>query len=596
MHSKRASRGLLGILLLVSLAWLVTGCQPTAIRSEHTVRDWSRGKVVGKAALNDRVALATDAPGDNVYLVWVAERETNGPEALHFVHLDRAGRVLVEGELPIAVDRPNQVTFCVDQKNQLHLMWIDRREGIYQLLYVHLDQDGQPSAAPQVVSLPEAPVENYSMALDNADHLDVFWCAKEGSKAGLYHLQLDEAGQILAANRNLGRKGFDPTFRMDRNSVLHLAWLEEPSTGEREIYYATFDQQTRALANVTKIEALPLPLGMNLNRLALGLGDGEVYIFWAVERRGGGMSQPMAEAFYVSFPLGQSAAGGTPQPVSIPPLSHPQYARVASGYGIHELASHEVYPLSAQFVYLPWTIQGHRDELVTVFAVQILTQNKTMMPIVLTVWAKGQMKGYQIAGQTRGISQKPVIQVDARNDLHLAWVDAAGFGVYDVYYAGTSAEARSNLNRVTPQDVLTGVSDFFWGVMQSLSFFPIVILWAILPLMLIGVYTFIRAEGDLAYLGSRLMLGIAIFIYMAFKYLFKPTWLAALPLLGVLPPGLADLAAYGVPLLVSGLAGVVTWLCARRRDAVSILPVFGLFVGADALLTLLIYVPGMVAE
>jgi hypothetical protein len=304
----------------------------------------------------------------------------------------------------------------------------------------------------------------------------------------------------------------------------------------------------------------------------------------------------MAESYYVSFPLGKPALSSTPQLVSIPPLSHPQYARVASVYDVHELASQETYPESAQFVYLPYTTQEHREELVTVFAVQILTQNKTMMPIVLTLWAKGQMKGYQIVGQTRSISQKPVIRVDARNDLHLAWVDAAGFGVYDVYYAGTAAEARSALNRVTPQDVLSGTVEFFWGVVESLSFFPIVILWAILPLMLISIYTFIRAEGDLTYRGSRIMLGIAIFIYMAFKYLLKPTWLTALPLLGVLPAGLADISAYGVPLLVSGLAGVVTWLCVRRRDAVSLLPVFGLFVGADALLTLLIYVPGMVAE
>jgi len=191
---------------------------------------------------------------------------------------------------------------------------------------------------------------------------------------------------------------------------------------------------------------------------------------------------------------------------------------------------------------------------------------------------------------------RPVFFEDAQGDLHLAWIDVAGFGVYEVYYASTSAEARANLNRLTAQDVLASAFNFLWGIVQALSFFPIILVWIFVPLLVIILYSFLRVEGDLARLGPRIMLVVSLLLYTIFKYLFRPNWLAALPLPPNLSPGLSDALIYTAPLLISGLATVATILYIKRREYPSLLPSFGFFVACDALLTLLIYVPGIVAE
>jgi len=69
-----------------------------------------------------------------------------------------------------------------------------------------------------------------------------------------------------------------------------------------------------------------------------------------------------------------------------------------------------------------------------------------------------------------------------------------------------------------------------------------------------------------------------------------------LPLPPNLSPGINDALIYAAPVLISGLAGVAMVIYIKRREYPTLLPSFGFFVACDALLTLLVYVPGIVAE
>jgi len=179
---------------------------------------------------------------------------------------------------------------------------------------------------------------------------------------------------------------------------------------------------------------------------------------------------------------------------------------------------------------------------------------------------------------------------------HLNWIDTAGFGRYAVYYAATTPEARQNLNRLGADDVMAALFGVAWGLAQAASFFPIALVWFFPPLVVLALYAFIRAEDSLERVGSRVMLAVGGLLYIASKYVFRPNWLSALPLPRGTPAGLANALLYLAPLLITGIAVVLTWLFVRRRPYVSLLPTFGVFAVSDALLTLLVYVPGILAE
>ena len=585
---------LLGMFLA---AVLLAGCQRIPEKSERASNDWSRGEKLGVASLSNQVGLATDSAGENIYLVWIAERRQPPADVLHWVRLDRAGRTVAEHDLPIAADRPAQVKVVLDPRGVLHLTWLARSDGIPCLFYAPLDVSGQLlGAEPRMLSIPTALVGSYAVGPHPAGGLDVFWSAREGQGAGLYYTRWGEGGQTTVENLSLGRQGFGPAFRTDSGGAIHLTWQEEPEPGEYHTYYALYDSRARTLAKPVEIAFFPVSTGLAAYPPVLGLTQDQVYIFWSLERRGGGLTPPTASSYYVAFPLGKPEAAGQPRGVNIPETRRISYERMASSFPVHALGRVAEGSLPSQFLYLPTATQGQATELATAFSVQITSRTQNIVQIILAIWSQGELQGYQVAGQTRSISLRPILISDERNDLHLAWIDTAGFGAYDVYYANTSAEARAHLNRVTLQDALAALLSVAWVLVQSIGFLPIVLAWGFLPLALLAIYSMMRPEGDLARRGPRVVLVLAILLYTAFKYLFRPGWLAALPLPEGLPMALATALIYAAPVVISILAGLATWWYSRRHENASLWPALGLFVGCDVLLTLALYVPGILAE
>ena len=596
MIIRRIRRTLVLHLILLLSALLLAGCQMASAKSERVNEDWSRGERLGQAVINDRVALATDATGENIYVAWVREYEPNEAEFLHFAHLDGAGRILSNRDLGIGTDRPAQVEIAVDHQDHVHLTWVDRLAGVRQLFYARLTGNGDLASYARPISLAEVTVESYATGVRPAGGVDVFWGVKEGEGTGLYHTRVGTWGDVIAENRHLGPNGFDPMFRTDGEGALHLVWQEEPSYWEHVIYYAIFDNEKRILGVPATLASFPAQTGVAVHRPALGLAGEEAYVFWSLERRGGGFSQPSAGSYHVTFPLGRPESPGKPRRVHVPDVNHPRYAETHGFFNAHALASQVESPFPSRFVYMPWTTQGHGDELAVVFALQVSGRTRSTIQTALTVWSRGDMKGYQIVGKTRSSSLRPRLVADSEKDLHLIWIDTAGFGAFDVYYASTTQEAREWLNRITGEDIAAALFDLGWGIVQALSFIPLALAWMFVPLALIALYVFVRAEGSLSRQGPRIVLVVAVLLYSVFKYLFRPNWLAALPLPHGLAPDVANVMIYIAPLVISALACTITWWFIRRRESISVLAAFGVFAVSDALITLLIYVPGVLAE
>jgi len=589
-------RALMVGLVIWLLATMLTGCRASAARSDRVETEWSRGANLGQAALNNPASMTITAQGHEVSLAWVREDRPNGQQRLHLVRVDRSGQVLLDRDLELETTRPEQVQIEQDNDGVFHLFWLDGPRDERQLRHIRADSTGALIASTAVLSLPGASVSSYALDQDNQGQFHILWAAREGRNPGLYHTSIAADGQIAAQSLVLSDQGFEPAMRIDSDGRLHTVWYEEPRFNEYLLYYAIYDPARGALGPVTSLAAFPTGIGLTAHRPELGLTTTAAYVFWSLERRGGGRTEPMAESYWLTFPLGQADQVTRPRQVNVPSLNHPEHNASVGAFHTGRWAAPMEDALPATFVYFPSASRGQRETLPVAFAVQLEGRTTSTIQIVLTLWAAGDMQGYQIAARTNSTSLRPTLLADEGDHLYLSWVDTAGFGRYDVFYASSAPEARVNLNRLTISDIIAAVMGVVWGVAQAFSFIPITFIWAFLPLLVVSIYAFARAEDDMARQGPRIALVVAIILYAAVKYLFRPNWLAALPLPRDTPDGLATVIIFIAPMLISLLASVATWFYVKRRETASLFPTLAVFVGTDILLTLLIYVPSILAE
>ena len=590
----KARRVLAVVAFCLLVVGMLTGCRAAGERSKRPSKDWSRGIKVGQTTINGRVGLATDATGDNTYLVWIADQE--GTDVLRYARIDRAGEVVAEGDLPTAADLPQAVEITLDASGGAHLAWTARLDGEYRLFYAGIDANGGLSAQPTSVSPAGIPVAQFSLSTDSEGGSDLFWVATEGEDAGLYYARLDAAGQLTADNKPLRDNTTDVIVRQDRAGVLRVTWMEQPSYGVYQIFYATFDSGARDLVGSTKVADVLGGTGLVLRGPELGLAGEYAYVLWSVERRGGGLTSAAAQSYYVSFPLGQPELACAARQILIPALNNPAYASVASLGQTRRLAAvTDDVSAVGTFTYLPSTPVAYMDELVSSLAVELQGRTNDLVQIVVMLWSGGEIQGYQIAGKTNSSSLRSALAVDNQNNVHLVWIDTAGFGTYDVYYASTATEARANLNRIAFDDVAAFTLSLGWALTSSISFFPLAFMWIAIPLAVVSIFLFISAEGGLERRSSRIMLCVVGLIYLLLKYLTEPQWLSILQLPSM-PTWLDGTLTVTAPLLVAGLAGLVTWVSLRKLEYKSLFRAFVIFAAWDALLTLVQYVPVLMLE
>jgi len=596
------------------MLFILGGCNVTSDRSDKPSPDWSRGLRIGVASLNQPVALQVDREG-HAHLVWHAGAEE--VSKLHYAQLDDQARVVVEKDLDILLPYPHRPQLLLDRRGNMHLACLAREEGVKRLFHFLLDHDGEVLSETTNytrLSLPGKEVESYLMRLGQGGQIEVFWAAKEG----IYHLRLDEQGDVISPSTLIVPQGTDPSAQVDSSGTIHLAWLQEPSPQVKELYHAAF--KSPDLVKGIKLTQFSKGMSVVLHGPVLGLDMGYVYILWSLERRGG-LEVGTARSYYVSFPLGQPSlrlrsgqAPLAPTLIRIPRLE-PVYTPSRGEDNYHQLA----YPLekwASDFIAMPSVAEGQRNELAATFNVQVsfglqayLEESKTaaigpeevplsigfrpQIQLAMAIFTKGKMKGYQLAAKTGSVSLRPNLVVDTAttNNLHLAWIDTAGFGRYDVYYASSSPEVRAWLDRTSSQDVLLKAAELAWRVLSGVALFPLAGFWIIPPLIWVVLfYAFVGEEG-LELKRVKVALGIAIVLYMGAKLVLPPGFLLYVPFLNQVPPQFSAALILGVPLVIFALAFAAMCTYTRRTEKATLFRAFFVFALTDALLSLAIYAP-----
>ena len=465
------------LLVLCACLCLLAGCAPTPTKSDRGHADWSRGLLVGQAGISDSIGATFQ--GDMLYAAWATDDPEADAMGLRFAAIDSAATVLLSQDLDLPTDLPSQVRLNAGQQGHLHLTWLGTAQNTRLLFYARLSPDGALDTEARPLSLATERAAGYAALPTDDGGLRLFWYSDDGVATGIYHLQLDAWGQTVGENRLL-RPGGTMVSVASTAGGYHMAWYEEPEFIQIRLHYATYESESGILSEAAQLTEFPSPTGVLARRPAVAEADSLVYIFWSVERRGGGLTPPSAATYYLTFPVGRPDLATDPAPVNIPSEGRPIYDSADSVYHLQELAVPSASVFPARFVYLP-SLAVFRDELAVAFSVETASRTKETVQPVVTLWSDGRLRGYQIASKTTNSSLKPSLLNKGDGDLYLLWIDTAGFGSYDVYYASTADAAQSKLNRITSHDIAAAVFDLLWAVVQALSSSPLASPGALCP-------------------------------------------------------------------------------------------------------------------
>ena len=597
------SKSLRALLMVSTLlvAMLLSGCSPAVEKSEFAGPDWSRGIKLGTASINNRAGVVWDSQTQSALVAWLA----NGADGWHFEYarVNDQGQVAVALPLPFAMRLPTRMQFVRDSLGGLHLFWLDSvsgaRPGVYHAI---ISVDGAVLAEPVRLSDTASDVTGYSVTEATPGALDIFWADVAGGSSQLNHARMTAGGEAAVVPHSLGMVGSNPASATDSDGTVHLAWNQTQSQGAEQILYATFDSKTQQIGKTSVMAAFPMGTGLALHPPEIGLETGRVYIFWALEQRAGGLSPGTAETHYRSFPMGkpEAAAGDT---LLLPALARPDYEPATSSFNyqaLYYLTDPDTgEPISvrspATYTYMHFPIAGQRSEVgLLVSSYMALPRRTGNNQVAFVGLAGGKIKGYEAAVRVSLGSLRPIAAADDQGGIHLVWLTPGGFGAYDVYYASTATSVRTALNRVTWEDVGASVVGRTWNTAAALSFFPMLVIWLLLPFAwLVGFYLF-RPDSDLTTRTGRVALLVAIAIYLFSKLFMLPAFLWYAPFMDIISPKFEIVVLLGVPLLIMGLALLAMRAYIRRSDRKAVLFAFAIFAGIDSLLSLMLYMPNAI--
>jgi hypothetical protein len=577
---KRAWRVFILIFIL-----LLSGCSVESDRSDKPSEDWSRGLFLGQTALKQPTALQVDAE-KHVHLVW-CEITAEGGDALHYAQLDEKGAVVINQRLGVDLPNPRRPQLLMDGEGHLHLIWLSRSEGLERLYHTLIDETGQP-AEPLLLSREGENVGGVQAYLSPEGEVALVWSGqRESEPAGIVRRILgDQTSPTL-----LVPQGIDPSVLVDRAGTVHLVWLVEQGPTAREVYYAALTDSQLVPPEGHRLSAFEFAESATYRGPIIGVDTDNLYVIWTVQNLGGGLTPTAAYAFYVSFETGQPAFSH-PRPIGLPSESRPEYADHAGPYGYRKLA-----PLSpglgSDFANAPATVLQQESELPVMFSLVVASTAESTIQLAMAVFDDGRPTGYELASETPGASVVSTLVADSDLDLHLSWLDTAGFGQYDVYYASTAPAAKRWLDRVSGEDLMLRTTDTVWGVMTGIGLVPIAAVWNFPPLIWVVLFFIFSGQEYLERTGTKIGLSAAILIYVGSKLLFLPGLAAGTPFLYRVPAELASALAVAVPVLILLLALGALALYARRSDSPTLFKGYLIFALTDGILTVVLYAPGL---
>jgi hypothetical protein len=559
---------------------LVAACTDSPERLWLKAPGWSRAQLVGRTLVSDPVPVALDDVG-RAYFLLVAEKD--GLAYPRVIALDRRLAQVWDRIYDVPLVQANQPQILWNATG-LDLFWISNQE----LYYASLDPAGTFMGQPALLS-GDNRVDSYAVARD-ADGSTTVWYGGPRQHPGLYALSLEELAEQATL---VDAQGIGPDLQYDRAGTLHATWAHYPPGYEdKRLFYAAYPDGVYLPGQGTIVLEPRLGTATTLAGPRLGLDRQEVYLFWS-EVSHAGVEAGKVKTSYIHFPRGQPSLVSPAQPLLIPSAYNLTYLptsgdgleageRVAlDSRGISSITDLAVNPGQAQELAI--TFRAHIDYL----------RRKTQGQISTAFLQDGDAVSYQLLSFTPSDSADPAIIADQTGQLYVTWLEKDASPGSKVFFASTAPEIRGALGTLTWRDLGQLSAETTFGLLGGALLIPLVLVWMLPPLVVVGLTSVIRQEGArFTDLGTLVTLVPAITTYWLTKLLTLPGIRDYVPFsawLPFIPSWLGALLRWIAPLLFTGLGLLAAWNYTYRRSNPSTLFFVLIFAAVDGVLTVAVY-------
>jgi len=566
---------------LILLAVVATGCEAPE-RTLRASNQWSNGRLLGTAILNNRVGLQVDGTG-SAFVVWVGL-----DHELYFARLNERAEMVVQKTLDLQGGSAHKPQLLLDSLGQLHLSWLGKRSQGLRLFYARLTTDGEVIQGATALSSAGQQAAHSSMVLDSVGQTVEFFWSNASGDPGCYHAALDWSGELVVPPEMLVPDGILPVAQVGRRGFVHLAWREESAQG-LGFYYAAYDPQRRELGpSILASEPLVQTSLLGGPTAAatfdgpfIGLDESAVYLAWVVEVRERGES--LAFTFYQAFP--QPALDSREDAAS---------SAKAFDYAPPEVTNMPVHVQGADPTSTgqPRFLEGQptQQKLACYTRVSQLG-GAEMLQVAVVDLREDEVVGHEIVNASSSASLRPSAVIGPADHLHLAWIDTAGFNRYRVVYASNSPQAKETLNRITAYDVVDRILTTVMSALTAIFFAPVALAWVIGPLVWLIAFSWLTGESDGTSLYSLGALGLAMLLHLGVKLGFFSDLLSRFPF-GALfsSSSVAFLVGRWIfPVFLAVLSAGLTWIYLRRERGRSIFAAYFVYAIFDSFITLVVY-------
>lgn len=226
---------------------------------------------------------------DHLHLVWFDGRE--GTTNLYYMQLDREGRKVVADTSLVRARTEQESAIVMDSRGDLHVLWngpapLTQIQWNYELHYSKVSTKGEVLVSDRQVATSRGTIGFPDVALDLANRLHVVWPEGVSVRERLMYCMLDSSGRTLESPKELAGDVASPardvSVAADGNDRLHLVWSEGMTIGS-EIMYMTMSPGGQTEGDPVQLTDTRL----DSSEPTIGLSrKGEPRVVWSDQRSG----------------------------------------------------------------------------------------------------------------------------------------------------------------------------------------------------------------------------------------------------------------------------------------------------------------------
>jgi len=200
-------------------------------------------------------AVAVDSSGD-LHFVWTALEE----QELWYARASPDGTIEIGPlQLTDAGGDSAEVSIWLDNRDHLHLVWFDGRDGTTWLYYMQLDRDGI-KVVDDLALVRSITEEESAIAMDSHGDLHIAWNAISSPgqiqwNTEIHYTKISNTGEVLVRDRlvatSRGNIGY-PDIALDLSDNVHMVWPEGVGPRER-VMYAQLDSSGRTITDPVEV-------------------------------------------------------------------------------------------------------------------------------------------------------------------------------------------------------------------------------------------------------------------------------------------------------------------------------------------------------